>query len=639
MKLKKAYLKAFGKFIDTSIAFCPNINLIYGDNEAGKSTLGEFLFHMLYGQKKYGVKKRIYIPNHMQYFPWNHSIYQGVLQYSLREGIYRIERNFHNDFEEVKIFDEKTGQEITNEFPLDVRKELQFLKKQIGLNERDFKNTVYVAQNEMKGLLYGNKDRILEELLGKALYGIDSEHGEKTIGVIMKELEKRKKDIGTKNNKNKPLGNNYRKLREKLKMKYELEKKMHSYNENQQALSNSTQKLKKLQKEIERLKAEIRFLEIKNLENKINDIENLLKEKEDLVYYIEENFSNSIKESSIDELYRQRIEVYKQGRRFLPFILVTVVAIILLIIWLGISKKLWLQLPLLVTSIALSISRALKWKDYIKKEEKLFYQLEKANQYQDALNELQRLQDKINHQESFCSLKQWKEKLKCLKEKEILPISTVHMDKDILTEKLRGLKEKEQEIIREKILLEIRAQEKNWDPKELEETQRDISNLQEIVENLEEDIQAIDLAIATFKELEQEKKSKWLPQIIKKTEKNIYKITKKYNTIKIDDKYEIKTLDPKSGKLISIEQLSQGTFNQFYFAIRLGLIQALSPRPIHLPIILDEPFVQFDDQRFEESMNLLQEISKTHQIIIFTSQGREREYLDQKNIVYHYIEL
>src|SRR5699024_11856403 len=129
----------------------------------------------------------------------------------------------------------------------------------------------------------------------------------------------------------------------------------------------------------------------------------------------------------------------------------------------------------------------------------------------------------------------------------------------------KDLKKKEEERIHEKTLFEIRIQEKKWNPVELEKVQRDIAELQKSIENLEENIQAIDLSIDTFRVLEQGEKSKWLPQIIKNTQENIYKTTKKYNTIKIDEKYTVKTLDPISQKLISIEQLSQGTFNQFYF--------------------------------------------------------------------------
>src|SRR5699024_4837974 len=118
-----------------------------------------------------------------------------------------------------------------------------------------------------------------------------------------------------KNSKNKPLGNNYRKLREKLEKKYELEEKMYFYNENQKKLHQITKELKKIQEKREGIEAQIRFLDVKDLEDKINSIENLLKEKKELICYIRENFSEPIKESSVDEFYKQRIEIHIKRKK------------------------------------------------------------------------------------------------------------------------------------------------------------------------------------------------------------------------------------------------------------------------------------------------------------------------------------
>ena len=62
MKIKKASIHAFGKFIDRTFCFSPGINLIYGENEAGKTTLGEFIFNMFYGQKIWHQRGFIHRP-------------------------------------------------------------------------------------------------------------------------------------------------------------------------------------------------------------------------------------------------------------------------------------------------------------------------------------------------------------------------------------------------------------------------------------------------------------------------------------------------------------------------------------------------------------------------------------------------
>ncbi|SJZ38591.1 ATP-binding protein [Garciella nitratireducens] len=636
MKLKKAYIQAFGKFSNTLISFSPTLNLIYGENESGKSTLGKFIFHMLYGQKKYGVKKRIYLPDYEQYFPWNSSLYQGVLQYSLDKNIYRIERNFHMDFEEVRIFDDKTGQDITNCFHYDARKELQFLTQQIGLNQQYFKNTVYVEQNEMKGLLHKNKDSVLEELLGKTIYGINAENHQKTIKQIIKGLEKRKKEIGSTNNKSKPLGSTYNDLQKKLQEKYELDKKINSYKEYQQTFVELSQQLEQIQKRKKELESEKNYLNKKMIKNKIDVIEELLEEKQELQKYIHENFSNNIKQCSLEELYSEKKIIDRNEKQSLLVSILWMSIEGILVMSASFFWNLWFFL-LIIIVLFFFIREILKRKNIHKNKEKLFYKIEKFSQYQDALNEMKRLQEKIKEETSMYSLEELKDKYQHLEQQDIKV--SFNMNLDDIEKLLKELDEKERKLIREKTLYEVKIQEKNLNPLRLKKIEREIYRLENIIKNLEENIQAIDISISTFKKLEKEQRLEYLPHIIKKTEENIYRITKKYHTIKVDDEYRIKTLDAETKKLIPIENLSQGTCNQFYFSLRLGFIQGLSPKPIYLPIILDEPFLSFDNKRFEESMNLLISLSKKHQVIIFTSQKREKDYLDRNKIQYHYIEL
>jgi hypothetical protein len=170
------------------------------------------------GKKKYGVKKRIYLPANNLFTPWNNNKYKGILKYSVGDKDYRIERNFHSKFEDVKLFEEKTGIEVTDDFPMDNRKEVQFFSTQIGINERIFKNTILVEESEMAGLLYKNQERIFEELLGRVVYGIDKKE-EKTIRQMLNDLEKKKKEIGTKNRSKSPLGQAYSLLEEKNQKK------------------------------------------------------------------------------------------------------------------------------------------------------------------------------------------------------------------------------------------------------------------------------------------------------------------------------------------------------------------------------------------------------------------------------------
>ena len=60
MILEKLYIDGFGKFSDYSLNFSPSIQILYGENEAGKSTIHAFIQAMLYGIPKGASKKEVF---------------------------------------------------------------------------------------------------------------------------------------------------------------------------------------------------------------------------------------------------------------------------------------------------------------------------------------------------------------------------------------------------------------------------------------------------------------------------------------------------------------------------------------------------------------------------------------------------
>lgn len=53
-----------------------------------------------------------------------------------------------------------------------------------------------------------------------------------------------------------------------------------------------------------------------------------------------------------------------------------------------------------------------------------------------------------------------------------------------------------------------------------------------------------------------------------------------------------------------------------------------------MPIILDEAFAYYDEERLNNILKYLSEEFKDNQIIIFTCTEREKEILDKENIAY-----
>ncbi len=85
----------------------------------------------------------------------------------------------------------------------------------------------------------------------------------------------------------------------------------------------------------------------------------------------------------------------------------------------------------------------------------------------------------------------------------------------------------------------------------------------------------------------------------------------------------------KSGEPLSVDKLSGGTYDQLYFSVRLSLADKLLSGGKGF-FILDDPFIKADPVRLEEQIDIVKNISKTHQIIYFSAKGEVRELLDEE---------
>ena len=82
-----------------------------------------------------------------------------------------------------------------------------------------------------------------------------------------------------------------------------------------------------------------------------------------------------------------------------------------------------------------------------------------------------------------------------------------------------------------------------------------------------------------------------------------------------------------------IQQLSQGAADQLYLAVRLAICDMVLPVEKHVPLILDDALVTFDDDRLRAALDYLLSESKNRQILLFTCHDRERAYLQGRENV------
>ncbi len=143
---------------------------------------------------------------------------------------------------------------------------------------------------------------------------------------------------------------------------------------------------------------------------------------------------------------------------------------------------------------------------------------------------------------------------------------------------------------------------------------------------------ALSLAIDTIDEAEVELKGRFSPEIEKRTSEIFkYLCGGSFELVRIKNSdFEMQVSKGAASAPRESLSLSQGTVDELYFALRFALFETIVPEDTAPPLVLDDAFVNFDDERMKKALDLLLEKSRERQIIIFSCHTREAEYLKER---------
>ena len=103
----------------------------------------------------------------------------------------------------------------------------------------------------------------------------------------------------------------------------------------------------------------------------------------------------------------------------------------------------------------------------------------------------------------------------------------------------------------------------------------------------------------------------------------------RYYQVRVDEgTFGLRVWSGEKGGHVEPELLSRGTVDQLYLAARLSLLEIIcgDRRP---PLLLDDPFVTFDSRRLARAMEVLRELARGQQVIIFTCGDHYDAYADR----------
>ncbi|QQE47274.1 chromosome segregation protein [Peptoniphilus harei] len=291
MIFKELGLLNFGKFEDKKIELQDGINLIYGVNEGGKSTITNFIDGIFYGFSRDSLARKVRDELFEKSRPWTSNLYRGYIILKDGEEDYRISRDFDKD--EVSILNLNTGEDLSND-------ERNFLYSRIPqpgviffeLNRKIYKSSFYLRQR-----LSQLEDDASDELQTRINNFSISEDENLDLTKVIEKMEEDLYNLGTKRRKSSEIGRFYDELEKISKdkanfisLKETYKKSIEDYKLSKDKLKNLEYKLKGRKLfELETLKAKLKECQTNesNGENdyKLSELERAIEINKELGIY------------------------------------------------------------------------------------------------------------------------------------------------------------------------------------------------------------------------------------------------------------------------------------------------------------------------------------------------------------------
>jgi recombinational DNA repair ATPase RecF len=694
MLIKKLKLNYFGHFHNREIELKPGINLIYGENEAGKSTIHAFIKGMFFGiERMRGRGSASKEDTYTRYLPWSYpGAYEGSMDIVLGEKEYRLQRSFHANNKSFMVLDLSSGREI---------KLKEGLISEIipDLTESVYKNTISIEQ------LKASTDLELASQVRNYITNLSITKS-KEIDVT--------KAFNVLNNKRKQL--DLTKCQEEIKALQlniedgmQKEKRMDDLSLQRRELLHKEQQLKvELDKLTASEKKELEKMELfpaifekyDNYETQRRQIEALELQEQELnnkiVQWDKERplIEIFIEDSTIAEkLYRLQQDVEKQQREvkgvnetasdtrlknsnvILCFSVLAAIIVLLIsgmeIIGIGISiavlllggvfywtsnqaggkvlsqqKRKEKELNTKLSDATMKINEICK-KHQVKSVEELLKKQEEIKKQQYAMEHAEDQKKSLEQQRSIledrCDLL-YETIMKYMQNfipaeeltSEAIRILREEIDhrRSLLQRKVSDINQKlgEYKLQREKITWEVNVLEGNEE--QLLKNKDRLARLEQTRKEGTLEQEAVKLALTTIQELSTDIHDSFGEQLNRSVSDIIHEVTNgRYNDLKVDEKLEVKV--GWNGNYHMLDRLSAGTMDQVYFALRLAVADLLLENR-NMPFLFDDSFALYDETRVKASLNKL---SKREQVVLFTCHKREKELLEQLDIPYHFIEL
>ncbi len=158
-----------------------------------------------------------------------------------------------------------------------------------------------------------------------------------------------------------------------------------------------------------------------------------------------------------------------------------------------------------------------------------------------------------------------------------------------------------------------------------------VRGLEEQLTRRRREYDALDLALSELEQANAQLRQRLSPVLNARAGELFGRLTGgTYSQVSLNRQFEAWAARPEDVTARRLLELSKGTADQLYLAVRLALCELVLPEDEPPPLVLDDALVRFDDDRLALALELLEELSHRRQILLFTCQSRERRILSDR---------
>ncbi len=637
MKIKRIEIAAFGKFKNFTMDFSDGLNVIYGGNEDGKSTVMAFIALMLYGNA--GTAGRTDISKNLRkkYMPWSGEAMSGDMEIESGERIYRIHKEFKatSKSDKVSITDIQTGEKLNLPPGMEIGKYF------LGIDYQGFEKSVFALgaesfAGEENGDIATKLSNIAESgdenvspkaallRLEKAREFFVSKRGNKG---ILAELRAKAEELSEK----------IEVLREKeeqkgvLKAEYEkLTAELENLHKDAEKVRHSAENRKLWQKAKEYRALAKLIEEAEEKRAALTDNIRVTKADIDAFYSIREKANTlELRNGTVSaDLERQKQKSHK------PMLFGSIIFILGLIG--GIFKTPLFALCAIGAGLAVW-AKAMDKREQVRKQEELL-QKEKAEKQVyaelEAFIKSKNCESAADFHEAYRKGIEEEEELKALERNIAVLKATYEIAVDDKNELINLAQDIENNLpkdeegidgeetdrkIREKNLrlLDIKGRIGD-ETSDIGALENEFKVTLEKQEEAEAQYKYLTLAAEAMAETVDEMSRVFAPKIRERASQLLEKLTKgRYNALSISKTYEIEVKTGEAGAYREWQYLSRGTCAQSYLALRLAVCELLCNDGEQIPLILDDILSDYDNEREEAAAGFLEEYAEENKQVLF----------------------